>query len=407
MVVTGLVLAGLLTAVHAATTHQPLIDLKVYRLGARAFLNGQSPYARRFPGVGLPYTYTPFSTLVFAPMAMLPWGLVKAVHTGASIFGLFITVVLVTRDLEGDEWSAGRILSVSSAATVVFFASEPMLQTLGLGQINLVLMGLIAVDLLALRSSRWAGVILGIAAGIKLTPLVFVLYLLALRRFRTAVVALVTAAATLVVGWALMPQPSHLYFTKLAYEPQRVGNPRYVVNQSLDGLWTRMMGGYTAGHHLWTISVIVTLPVGIWAARQVNARFGEACGMAVCAGTGLLVSPISWTHHWVWWLVPGLALALAAYHRRSRAIAVAAAFVAALFAVGPVWLIDPAEDRRVTPVGWQRPVAEAYVLAAIAGLAVITAWLVATRNRPMPPVGTGSDRDRYRRLFGTRSADGR
>jgi len=376
------VVLSTITSAHADGLHlfpvaasKHLVDLQVYRMGGLDLLHRRDPYRSLLPGSGLPYTYTPFSTVMLAPIAVVPWRVARTLHTMVSILALFTSVVLVGRELGGPGFPPRRLIGLSSLATLAFFWSEPVLQTLGYGQIDLVLMAMVLIDLLALRRTRWAGVLIGVATGIKLTPMVFVAYLLVLRRYRPAVTALCTAAATVVLGWILLPGPSHRYFTDLLWDPNRVGRPAWVGNQSLSGLWTRAAGSYEAGHPYWLVSAAAVFVVGLWAAGRTNRRVGEPYGLAVCALTGVLISPISWSHHWVWWVVPALCLAAAAYRRRSWALWVLLVAVSIPFYVGPFWHIDR-HNWETKPVGWQQPISDTYVLIGLAALLALTTWLI-------------------------------
>ena len=103
----------------------------------------------------------------------------------------------------------GATLGVSALALL----TEPVQQTLALGQVNLLLMLLVVADLLtpdALRGRTrwWHGIGIGLAAGVKLTPLIFIPYLLLVRRYRQAATAAGVFAATVALGYAVLPRDS-------------------------------------------------------------------------------------------------------------------------------------------------------------------------------------------------------
>lgn len=379
-----------LTVLNRVRMRHHQIDLQVYRKGAWAFLHGRNLYGTGLPGPKLPYTYTPFSTVAFAPLSVLPLHAAILAHTFVSIAALFLGVALVLRELQGRRSWTREILGLAAVATFAAYWSEPVSQTLGFGQINLVLMGMVLIDLLALRRSRWCGVLIGIAAGIKLTPLIFVAYLLITERQRAALMGVLSAAATVVVGWVLMPGPSSRYFFHLMTDDRRIGAPGFVANQSLNGLWTRFEGGYLPARHLWDVSAIVVLTVGLWTARRVHARLGEPHGLAIAAVTGLLVSPISWSHHWVWFVVPALILAWTARQARSIWLGVLALAWSAPFYIGPFWLIAHRNYRAVAPVGWQRPLADAYSLTALVALAAVAIWVARPSHDDLIEAGARS-----------------
>ena len=380
LVLVGAVLVVGLTIVHGETTGKHLIDLQVYRKGAWAFIHGRNPYGRGLPGPKLPYTYTPFSTIVFAPLSVMQLHYAIEVHTLVSLAAMFVGLFLVVRELWGTELTPRRLTAVTAGAMVAAYWSEPVLQTLGFGQINLVLMGLVLVDLLAVRNRKYCGVLIGIAAGIKLTPLVFVLYLLATKRYRAAIVASVTAAATVGLGWLFMPKPSSQYFFKLAWDARRIGHVSYIGNQSLYGMWTRLMGNDVLGKPWWQATAAVVVVAGIWAAAEIHRRFGEPFGLGVCAVTGLLISPISWSHHWVWWIVPALMLTRYAWARRSRLLAGLTAAWSLPFYVGPFWRIPYSRWWNIPRFSFYQLLSDTYPILGMIAMAMLVTWLLVSRS---------------------------
>ncbi|WP_043840870.1 glycosyltransferase 87 family protein [Amycolatopsis taiwanensis] len=341
-------------------------DSAVYRAGALAFLHGDSLYGPERlsalpPWVSLPFIYPPAAALLFVPLAALPSGLVWGVVSAASLVSLAVVVRLCAR----------RGTLPVAALTVCALALEPVWKTLVLGQINLILMALVVVDVLALASTRWAGVLTGVAAAVKLTPLIFVAHLFVTGRWRAGLRALGTFAGLQAVMFALTPRDSIRYWTGGgALGPNQWDGAHWIFNQSLGGLVHR------ATHDApW--SLIVALVIGavivapaVWLVRRLHARRETLGALLVTAFVGLLVSPISWSHHWVW-AVP-LAVLLAVRRRWLWAGA-----VVALFGSCVVMLVPNGGDTEFNwGLGWSIP-GNAYVLAAafgILGLAMRECW---------------------------------
>ena len=203
----------------------------------------------------------------------------------------------------------GATLGVSGLALL----TEPVQQTLALGQVNLLLMLLVVADLLnpdALngRTRWWHGIGIGLAAGVKLTPLVFIPYLLLVRRYRQAATAAVVFAATVALGYGILPRDSGTYWLHgLFLNANRIVFLGTRGNQSLRGVLTRLAGSVTAGSAPWIAVAILVLILGLAAAAVLYRAGHPVPGMLACALTGLLASPLSWDHHWVW-VAPGIAL---------------------------------------------------------------------------------------------------
>ncbi|MEU0512005.1 glycosyltransferase 87 family protein [Amycolatopsis sp. NPDC006125] len=331
-------------------------DSAVYRAGALTFLQGDAVYTPErltaLPSwVSLPFTYPPAAALLFVPLTALPSGLTWGVLAATSVLSLAV-VVRVSGRFRG--WAVAGL-------TVGALALEPVWKTIFLGQINLVLLALVVVDVLVLAGSRWSGVLIGVAAAVKLTPLIFVAHLFVTGRWRDGLRALATFAGLQAVMFVLMPGDAARYWAEAAFDPHRVGGVSWIFNQSLGGLVNRLS-------HEASWSTAVALGVGavlavpaVWLVRRLHRRGETLAALLVTAFFGLLVSPVSWSHHWVW-AVPLIVLLA------SKARWVWAGLVAAFFASCVVMLVPNGGD---TEFGWGPELfvpGNAYVLAAALGI---------------------------------------
>jgi alpha-1,2-mannosyltransferase len=238
------------------------------------------------------------------------------------------TTPLTPRDADRPRVRLGATFGVSALALL----TEPVQQTLALGQVNLLLMLLIVADLLTAsvlnkQTRWWHGIGIGVAAGIKLTPLIFIPYLLLVRRYRQAATAAATFVVTVALGYAVLPRDSGRYWVHgLFLNANRIVFLGTRGNQSLRGALTRLAGSVTSGTAPWIVALILVVIVGLASAAVLYRAGHPVPGMLACALTGLLISPLSWDHHWVW-VAPGIAL-LAHLGARARG-AVRAAWWAA------------------------------------------------------------------------------
>ncbi len=314
-------------------------------------------YRRLFGEPGkqrLPFAYPPFAALVFAAFSPLPFG---AWQMAMVVLDLILLPVIVFASLRmcGRHGLHAVALALALAAVAIWL--EPVYMTMFFGQVNLILLALITVDLSLPDSSKWKGIGIGIAAGVKLTPLIFIVYLLASRRIRAAMVSLVCFTATVAIGFAALPVASLDYWGSTFPGPE-VGAYR-LQNQSINGVILRLLHGQPPARTVWLMAAVAILAFGWATAVVASLRGHELPGIVLCGVTALLVSPISWSHHWVW-AVPGLALMAAGVSRGAAsrsppagihpyqwaARAVGAAAILALFVMWPV----PARSGRVT--GW-------------------------------------------------------
>ena len=372
---TGRVLAGVLAllvfgfgvVVWLAGWHLGA-DSAVYRAGALTLVHGDPLYTRdvltALPDwVRLPFTYTPAAAPLFLPLALVPSGLVWGVIAVLSVVALMVVITVVSS-------SPGRSLAwwALPAGTAAALALEPVWKTLFLGQINLILMAFVVLDVLVVsaRGSRWAGVLIGVAAAIKLTPLIFVPHLFFTGRWKDGLRALGTFVALEAVMFAVIPVDAMRFWRDSATDPSRVGSVHWIFNQSLNGLVNR-----ASQLAPWSLAVAVGVAAvlavpSVWLVVRLHRRGEDAAALLVTAFYGLLLSPVSWSHHWVW-AMPLITLLLVKGKRW------AAAAVTLLFVSQIVMLVPNGGD---TEFGWGlgwSVLGNVYVLAAAAGIVGLAA----------------------------------
>ncbi|MEV6815574.1 glycosyltransferase family 87 protein [Micromonospora sp. NPDC051296] len=282
-------------------------DLQVYR-GALVFWahDGGHLYDYLRPATQYGFTYPPFAALVMLPMAYLSWhgAIVVSVAAGVVTGAVLIWWLLdpVSRRAGWTHWFAFAVALCLAAAF------EPMRETINFGQVNTLLLFLVAVDLLRLLpgGSRWAGIGIGLATAIKLTPGIFIVYLLVTRRWRAAVTATGAATGATVLAAALFPDASREFWTTALWNTGRVGELAFISNQSLRGVVARLDPQHPSTL-AWLVLVAATVALWAWRSRAAASAGDEAAGLALTGAVMCLVSPVTWVHHLVW-LLPGFLL---------------------------------------------------------------------------------------------------
>lgn len=336
------------------------IDLDVYRIAVETWVHGGDIYGR-LPetgvGLSLPFIYPPIAAILLIPLWPIPFWLASVVLT-------LTTITLVATTLGLTLKSLGRSPKWMVILPAVLFL-EPVRATIGYGQVNVILLAMVAADCL-LRSTRWPrGLLLGLAAAIKLTPAALVLFFLLRRDFRAAATAALSFLAATTVGFVVAPHASLRYWTDTIFHTDDKVGTFYIANQSIHGVLIRLGLG-TLGWLPLAIAVVVCAVSAMRHAPPVLAFGVNALAM-------LLLSPISWSQHWVWCLPMLLALAVAGH----RVLAVTGTV---LFTVAPHWWFP-----RQPWNAWENVAGNAYVLFAVTVLVFLTVCTARGRTAPGDP----------------------
>ncbi|SFP35036.1 glycosyltransferase 87 family protein [Amycolatopsis rubida] len=342
------------------------VDSAVYRAGALAVLRGQPLYEPLLAldpksALELPFTYPPSAALLFLPLAALPAHFAWLLLAAGSVLAL---------------WSATRRFARERPLLTFCLLPvlEPVWRMISLGQINGVLMAMVVLDALPVRGRRSGGMLIGLAAAVKLTPLIFVPYLFLTGRRSGAWHAPVTFLGTSAAGALILPGDSIRYWTSAVLDNRNAGTVDWVLDQSLHGMLARFgatsLGWYAA-------SAALCLLAGALLVREFHRRGDPRAALLVTAGCGLLVSPLSWTHHWIW------AVPLAGFLSGRRALICAGA----VFSGIALAVVPEGGHRELSWNPGEMVLGNASVLSALAAGAVLSVRMLTRRfpGRPARP----------------------
>jgi alpha-1,2-mannosyltransferase len=367
------------------------IDLDVYRIGSRAWLDGKFLYGRlplTMSGVKLPFTYPPLAAVLLSPLALVPMAVASVGLTLLSI-GLLALVLRVS--LRSMNRAAGQSSAWASRASWAVWwllppalFLEPVRSNLAYGQINILLMALVAVDCLTpSAATRWPrGCLIGIAAAVKLTPAAFVLYFVVRRDWRSAGTAaasfLVATGAGFLVAW----HDSVQYWTKTLFDVGRIGGLSYAANQSILGVLDRFGISHPTATLGWAAATVIVIGAAWRGMSRALAASQYCLALSLNALAALLVSPVSWSHQWVWCVPALLALADPTLRHRAAGPAAATAVGIVLFFAGPQWWFPHGHRHELAWSGWQQGVGSAYVFFAAAILLYAAVGMPRLATRP-------------------------
>jgi len=343
------------------------VDLQVYRTAGHALYAGTFSYQHLY-GVytDLPFTYPPFGLFAVSPLSLIPADMVDQVWWGVNAVSLLFVVGLSLRQVSTLKGFRLCVITMLVAGLALWFV-EPVRSNADFGQVNTILILAVLLDTTRIRG-RWRGVLVGVAAAIKLTPIVFVAFFLLQRDRRAAVTSVATFLGAMAAGWIVLPSGSSWFWLTQIGQTSHIGNLSYVGNQSWRGLVARLSIPSGVATGLWLVAAAVTLAAAVVLARYLLADGRIVPAVFALALGELLISPISWTHHWSW-----LALAPAVVWSERRRLPALSAALAALVALAvwqPYW--------KATHDGWW--FLEGNSLALLGGL-ILLGWTWAEWRR--------------------------
>ncbi len=390
-----LVVAALVYAAWQLFGHTPYrVDIDVYQMGAQAWLHHRPLYTGGvlFPtpiGLNLPFTYPPLAAIVFCPFAWLGMPTASVVITVLTSVVLIISMVIVvthldvraaSRLLPGPAWLRRCLLALAAVAAAAIWL-EPIRANFAFGQINVVLMTLVLADCLPRRTPWPRGVLLGLGIALKLTPAVFLLYFLLRRDGRAAATALGSFAVATLAGFGLAGRDSWEYWTATVGQTDRIGSATLNTNQNIAGALARLGLGEHDRFWLWAVGSSLVLALTIWATRRIVRADEPALALICVALFGLVVSPVSWSHHWVWMLPAVLVTGVLAVRRRNAALGGISATAVVLMVWAPLNLMPKYHE--TTASGWRQLLGASYLWWALATL-VVAGLTVTARTAPQP-----------------------
>lgn len=374
-----------------------------------------------------PFTYPPFGAWALSPLTWFDYEIAAPLMIMAIALQTAVIVALVGRSL-GCSWGSAFAIA-PWAAILVQQCLEPFNQSVGFAQVNTAMMALVMIDVAAPPSWKGRGVASGLAAAIKLTPAIAVLIFLLRRQWRSAITMVATSLTVTLLSWIISPSESARFFFDAMWDPQRAGDAYYAGNQNLKGFVARALPE-NAWSITWAIAVVLALVAAVWLCLRIQAAATSvvtsrsasddvASGLlntaapaapagdatetaasdavaapsavattpapvlpenlatlltaAVIMTLGLLVSPITWSHHWVWGLASVVALIAVTLRLKSAPLAALALVQGALFIMAPHWWFSHGQ---VNELHWnvvEQLVGSSYTLAAIAS-GVALAW---------------------------------
>lgn len=318
----------------------PLNDFSVYIDGTKSALAGQNPYLLKFFDR---FNYSPAATLFFIPLTLIPENMAEFIFTAVSILSLFVSVKMIFFLLK-IQISAPTLWLIFALALKMY----PSKLTLALGQINLIILGLIvgsyycceirlprfarndnpvgkSLSLLLCKITSFeglSGILLGLATILKLTPGPLIVYFIFRKKWQavwwfTATISLLALAGIAVFGWDL----TYYYYFKTIPQLMNEVTPETLngsyMNQSVTALLGKfgIFGGLSSAVRLGISGILAIL---IYKKSKIDCHGVKRLAMtkefvffwALAVITLLFLPVFVWQHHYtvlipVWIILTG------------------------------------------------------------------------------------------------------
>lgn len=289
----------------------PLWDLAVYRGAVTQWLHGGDVYDYRlmYPTRigGFPFTYPPFAALLLVPTAWVPvavldslWTLATLALMAAMAAFLVFRAPRTSRTWLGTTPKPTRLICFSAAATLSLLLTLPGVNNLALGQVSFAVAAMLLVDIGGGVSSRFRGALSGLAAAIKLTPLIAVPYFMITRQWRAAILSASVFAVATVAAFVVNWRGSVGFWTAWIFDVTRVGDPATVQNKSVLGMLARLGIEGPPRTSYWLLMASVAGIAGLIHARRQYVAGQPVAAVLIVGAAAVAMSPVSWPHHQVW-----------------------------------------------------------------------------------------------------------
>ena len=281
-----------------------MADLSVYLHSASWVGHGHPLYAYRAPN-GDPFNYPPVAILPFFALNRLPMLAARLVFAGLCLAAVAVIAVVLVKRWPTPLASPHRPVLL---VTLGLLISAPVQSDLRFGQISVIVVALAFADAAEVTSCRSRGALIGVAAAIKVTPLLFMAYLLLARRWADAARAAGAFTAATALGWLVLPADSRTFFVSTRFTVNRVGDLAALGNQSLNGVLLRSGIPGPGRPLVWLVLVAVIVAIALSRAVALRKAGLTAPAAAMVGCATLAASPISWTHHQVWSVLAAMLL---------------------------------------------------------------------------------------------------
>lgn len=274
-------------------------------ISAKDLLTGKEPYLD--PNLGYQNAYPPVSEIFFLPFTLLSHQVALVTFTYisfASIIGsVFLSLKIVIKKVP---WHYFLLF------TGLSFTSFPVRFSLGMGQVNMIVLFLLLLavylETKPAKNSLIAGLSLGVAIALKPIFAFFLLFFAIKKSWKVVFISSVFVAALIAASLIFWPPQIWLSWYQTGILPSVSYKAPYIYvyqNQGIFGFLSRLISNFNARIYLSRAATVILIPVAAYLTfkkKEINL-----C-LSFFIITLLLFDITSWQHHFVWLTFPIIVL---------------------------------------------------------------------------------------------------
>lgn len=287
-------------------------DLNYYRTAVLTVIDGSKSMYEAM-------AYPPFAYLLLWWLANTPPVLAAQLWAVASLILLIAMAAVLTAkamDVRGQDWHTARweLASRTALATLMLCVSMPVYSQITCGQLSLLVIALPLFDLAGVLPKRFGGILVGLAAAIKVTPMIFSIYYLVTGQYRKAANAGGAFVVFTAIGAIFFPAQTWEYWTRLGSTGQDI-DPLLSDNWGIRSMLARISPALAQPTWLWAGLGLLLMALALWRARVAFRRGDRLEAGLIVAAAAIVVPPNALPHYFTWLPLIGIWLISTARRR--------------------------------------------------------------------------------------------
>lgn len=279
-------------------------DFTVFYYGSRHILNHENPYIQDSNYfAALPYP--PFTLILFTPFSLLPYEISAKIWVLISVLAVLYIIYLLNKIYNVSFFSPFNLLLSS-----LIFLSFPLKFTLGMGQVNILILLLVTLAFYFMQKNKfyYSGLFFALPFAIKFFPPLILLYFILQKKWKILLAFTSAIIIIIAITVIIVPLPTMLYYSQKLLPSFFSSWKGDYYNQALTGLLMRNITDPGLRESLRVIIPFILLSINFFAIvkNRTKTKQRENLEIASLVILNVLINNFSWQHHYVFLILPFL-----------------------------------------------------------------------------------------------------